>query len=460
VPDGPTAVLARYTVDATLETVPAPVVRKIKELILDHLGCALGGSRTPLARAAAEVGGAAAGPAAIIGTARRASLGTAAFANAMAANALDYDDTGPTGHPGATIIPAALALAEAQGARGDAFVSAVLTGYEVWAHIAGAMQPTWERRVLVYGNGVTQTFGAAAAAARLLGLDFERTCCAFGLAGAFAPLPHDGKMGWEEGRVSWVKDNVSWPAEGGLRAALLAERGFLATREILDGERGLWIMAGSDRCDFDRMTRGIGVEFDVLRMSLKPYPCCRWLHSTLDALGQVMAEHRVEAGEVRRVVVRSMAPLADWFQVRRPATMVDAEFSVPHAVAMTLLGRPRPDWWLETNRTDPAVLDIMDRVTVELDPGAQAAYAAQRNSARIPASVEIETPRGTFRQSRSGARGGPDDPLTRDDIDAKFRELAEGVIGAARAADVVRMVAELEALPAIGELVEALAPAS
>lgn len=456
-PTGPTAALAHYTVEASLDAVTAPVVRKLKELILDHLGCALGGSRTPLAQAAAEAVSAASDGATIAGTPRKTSLGPAAFANAMAANALDYDDTGPTGHPGATIIPAALALAETRKTRGAEFLLAVLTGYEVWAHIRGAIQPSWERRVLVYGNGVTQTFGVAAAAARLLHMNLEQTVNAFGLAGAFAPLPHDGKFGWDEDRLSWVKDNVAWPAEGGLRAALLAERGFPATREILDGERGLWIMAGSDRCDFERMTRGLGEEFELLRISLKPYPCCRWLHSTVDAVRHVMAEHGVEANEVGRVTVRSMAPLVDWFQTRRPASMVDAEFSAPHAVAMTLLRRPRPEWWREANRTDPAVLDLMDRVTVELDPAAQEEYATQRDSARIPASVEITTPRGVFGHARRVCHGGPDDPMTPQEIEDKFRELAEPVIGARPAIEIIRMVGELEALPSVGELTAALA---
>jgi 2-methylcitrate dehydratase PrpD len=129
-PASPTAVLARYTVEASLDRVPAPVVQKVKELILDHLGWALGGSRTPLARAAevayygAAIGGATIGAApskegaTVIGTPLKAAAGPAAFANATAANALDYDDTGPTGHPGATIIPAAL-CDQALGATGD-----------------------------------------------------------------------------------------------------------------------------------------------------------------------------------------------------------------------------------------------------------------------------------------------------------------------------------------------------
>jgi 2-methylcitrate dehydratase PrpD len=172
-----------------------------------------------------------------------------------------------------------------------------------------------------------------------------------------------------------------------------------------------------------------------------------------------MTEHAVEAPDVRRVSVRSMAPLVDWFQTRRPATMVDAQFSAPHAVAMTLLGRPRRDWWLENNRTDPAVLDLLDRVAVELDPAAQEEYATNRDSARIPSSVELETSRGTFRHARRLCHGGPDDPMTSQEIEEKFREMADPVIGARSAADVVRIVEELEALPRIGELAAVLGTA-
>lgn len=154
-----------------------------------------------------------------------------------------------------------------------------------------------------------------------------------------------------------------------------------------------------------------------------------------------------------------MAPLVDWFQIHRPATMVDAEFSVPHAVAMTLLGRPRPDWWLEANRTDPDVLALMDRVTVELDEAAQAEYAQHRNSARIPATVIVETARGTFERSRELCHGGPDDPMTWREIEGKFRELADPVIGGRRAAAVLQMVTELEAVGSLDELTGALAGA-
>jgi 2-methylcitrate dehydratase PrpD len=457
--DSPTLALTRFAAGLSLDKVPAHVVRMVKRLILDHPGCALGGSRTPLARAATDVATAdGTGPAVVVGTARRAAPGAAAFANAMAANALDYDDTGATGHPGSTVIPAALGLAEAQGRPGREFLTAVLAGYEVWIRIGAGVQPSWARRVEVYGSGTTQTFGAVAAAGRLLGLAPDEMLSAFGLAGAFAPLPHEAKFGWDEDRLSWVKDNVAWPAEAAVRAARLAARGFRATHTILDGERGLVRMMGSDRYEPDRMVRDLGTEWEVGGVSLKPYPCCRWIHSTLDALRDVIAQHGVRPKDVRGVAVRSIEAFPNWFHGRRPPTMVDAQFSVPHAVAMVVLERPRAEWWQASSRTDPAVLDMMDRVALEVDPAAQAAWTTIRHSARIPVTVAVETAAATIEHARRHARGGSDEPLTDDEAERKYRELAEPVLGAPGAARVRELVDRLETLDRMTRLTAVLVP--
>src|SRR5438552_16843453 len=139
--ENPTATLTGYALALSLDDAPPAVIQQMKWLILDHVGCALGGSLTPLGLAASAVACADGGSAAtVVGTRQRAGPGPAAFANAMAANALDYDDTGATGHPGATVIPAALALGEVRDRSGADDLAAVLAGYEVWSRIAGAIQ--------------------------------------------------------------------------------------------------------------------------------------------------------------------------------------------------------------------------------------------------------------------------------------------------------------------------------
>src|SRR5262249_12064255 len=158
---------------------------------------------------------------------------------------------------------------------GADFLAAALAGYEVWIRIGAGTQPSWARRVEGYGSGTTQTFGAVVAAGRLLGLRARQMLSGVGPPGGFARRPHGAEFGWDEGQLSWVKDNVAWPAEAGVRAAQLAARGFPATHTILDGDRGHARMMGSDRNDPDRMVRELGTAWDVLALSLKPYPCCR-----------------------------------------------------------------------------------------------------------------------------------------------------------------------------------------
>jgi 2-methylcitrate dehydratase PrpD len=138
--------------------------------------------------------------------------------------------------------------------------------------------------------------------------------------------------------------------------------------------------------------------------------------------------------------------------------MVDAEFSVPHAVAMTILDRPRPDWCQAVNRTDPAVLALMDKVELETDPAAQTTWVTLRHSARIPATVTIEAPRGRLEHTRRHARGGPDDPMTDEQIAQKYRELAEPVVGSTGTARIRERIGELETLDTVARLTAALAP--
>jgi 2-methylcitrate dehydratase PrpD len=161
---------------------------------------------------------------------------------------------------------------------------------------------------------------------------------------------------------------------------------------------------------------------------------------------------------VQRVTVRSIEAFRLWFHGRRPRTMVDAEFSVPHAVAMVLLDRPRAEWWQAANRSDPPALDLMDRVDLETDPAAQETWVTVRHSARIPASVAIETGLGRLEQARQHARGGPAEPLTDLEVKRKYRELAEPVLGAPGAARVLESVEALEALDSVASLTALLAP--
>jgi 2-methylcitrate dehydratase PrpD len=125
---------------------------------------------------------------------------------------------------------------------------------------------------------------------------------------------------------------------------------------------------------------------------------------------------------------------------------------------MVVLDRPRAEWWQASNRTDPAVMALMDRVALESDPAAQAAWATLRHSARISATVVVETAAGTIEHTRQHARGGPDEPLPDDEAARKYRELAEPVLGAPGADQVRTLVDALETLDTVTRLTAALTP--
>ena len=307
----------------------------------------------------------------IVGGGARVPTIQAAFANGTTGNALDYDDTLlGIGHPGASVIPAALALGEWKHASGKDVLNAILVGYDVGDRIGLAIQPRYERLQNVWGVGTWQTLGAAVAAAKVLGMDLKKTLNTYGVAGATAPLPNTQKWGWDpsERPIHWVKEPTGWPCWTGTTAAVLADNGFIGNRYILDGKNGFWIMAGSDQCDYEQMTRGLGSVFEVVdNIAIKPYSSCRWQHAALDCVKELKQEHNLEPESVESVAVHSFAWVKT-HEVYNPSDMVDAQFSIPYTVAMVLMGEhPGPAWYTPENMQSD-IARIMRKVKVETDP--------------------------------------------------------------------------------------------
>jgi 2-methylcitrate dehydratase PrpD len=229
---------------------------------------------------------------------------------------LDFSDN----HPGSTLIPAALAVGEHLVASGPSLIEAMVAAYEISIRIGTAIQPSRERMKEVWFVRTWQTFGAVAAAGKLLSLDSVEMANAFGIAGVTSPLPCGN---------SWGLRPQHWVLQGG---------SFKGNRSVLDGEHGFWRIAGSDRCDFDVMTRDLGKDYLLPMMSFKPYPSCRWTHSTLDAVKEIVEERKLVGGQIEQVVVKSFPQHTTHLIDYEPATLVDAEFSTPYTVAMILAG--------------------------------------------------------------------------------------------------------------------------
>lgn len=433
--------LAEFVAGLEFEALPPEVLERARWVLADTVGCMLGGAATALGAAVVDVLAPLAGrdEATIVGTPHRADCVTAAFANAVLADALDYEDT-LIGHPSAAAVPAALAVGEYAGASGREVLTAIVAGYEVGVRVARAIAATPERARQVAVTYAWHGFCAAAAAGRGLGLGLEPLLDAFGYVGASSPLPV-----WltKWGRpVHWLKQNFGEQTRAGVLAALMARGGVPAPRLMLDSDLGFWRMVGSDRYRPDELTRDLGERWAILDTTFKPYPACRFIHTALDAIRALREEHELDPRAVDRVVVRSFGEMVDWFGDRRPQTMVDAEFSVPYVAALALLGRePGVGWYDSAALRDPEVLALADRVDLERDEECEALFWSER---RYAAVVEVTTREGRrLRARRDWARGGREVPLSDDEMSRKFLDLARPGLPAGRAE---RLLADLRAI--------------
>ena len=449
--------LGREAVGIRDGSLPPDVVARALDLLRDHLGVALGGageeSSVVLRRGLAALG--LQGGATVLGTAERLPAPHAALANGAAAHALEMDDTHQGGslHLGATVFPAALAAAELVGASGERVLRAAVAGYDVAARLAMALGPAAHYRRGFHLTATCGAFGAAAAAGAVLGLDAAVIAAALGIAGSQAA----GSMEFlADG--SWTKRfQTGWAACAGLHAAALAQAGFSGPATILEGRFG-FLHAYSDGATTAPLAAHEG--YELMRTSVKPHACCRYMQGPIDAVLALRAAHRIEPDQVERVEV---GMLAAGFPIvcepaeakRRPASVVEAQFSLPFGVAVALArGAASPAEFAPACLRDPTVGGLMERVVGVRDPALDAAFPrawpcwvriALRG--RPPLEAHIEHP-----------RGDPESFLTPAELERKFRTLASRALPAAALARLEAALGDFPRARSVAPLLAAAVP--
>lgn len=444
--EGSSASLADWVVDVDLSHVPDDVIEHAKLCILDGIGCIVAGTAARPSRILLETlshhGGE--GGIAIPATGRR--LGTLAAAHFMAqsANALDFDDSfrsGAPSHPGATIIPPALALGQAVSCSGLELLRSVIIGYEVSLRVGRAIQPTPERKTEVYGFSTWQVFGAAAAAASLLDLSRPAIVDAFGIAAVHAPVPSLRKLGTEDPRpYPWTKNTYGCASEAGVLAALLAADGYVGSRTIFDGDHGFWIMSGSDRYRPDLLTEELGRKWLIRDVGFKHYGCCRWTHTMLDALRECGTG--LDPKDIQRIEAAGFRELSR-LGGDAPSSIIDAQFNAQHLAALELLGKSPGGGLTEEDLTDPEICGLREKVVLLHDPAADEVYYA---AGALPVRVTVRMTDGS---TRSAARHEPSGSVaaggnSAEAIEDKFLRLTSDIIGDERARATLSVLRDLE----------------
>ena len=426
--------LAESLSDLGYDALPLPVVERARECVLDSIGCMLAGSRIAEIRTPVDLvlHLAQSTGAAVPGLSGRYPAPFAAYAAAQFANGIDADDTVlGVGHPGAAVIGAALALAQTERSSSDDLFLAVATGYEVAIRIGRSITPSPARAEQVRGHSWA-VFGAAAAAAKLLRLDTARIATALGLAAQHALVPFVGK--WYERPITGLKNNYGWAAAGGVLAALYAAHGVPGTPRVLDGDSGFWAMAGSDRWRPELVIDRAETSFAILDVEFKPYACCRYLHTVLDALDSIRAQFgdAIHPDSIRTITVRS-GRMIERFADYEPRSILDAQFSLPYVVSLHVSGCSLLNSSFVPGRFD----HLMRRVQIEVDPEMDR-HATLRH---LPARVEVGLKTGTRLVAESATPpGGPDRPLDAAFLRAKFLALAVPVVGEQRAQHLVSVL--------------------
>ncbi len=443
-----TRTLANFVAGFSPNVLPAAVRERTIEVILDGTGALLAASNPDYStgQLIAEFVQSQGGPkeATVVGHDFKTGTVDAALANATMGYACDVEPHHPEGilHSISVTVPTALALSEKIGATGAEFVAAVALGCEVAYRVSMALGPREQYDLGFHPSAICGTFGAAATASRLLGLEIDAVVRALGLAAGQA----SGLMAWEsDGSENSRPFQMGVAARGGITAALLAKSGFGAPDAVFD--HGHTVFRAFSRAPRpELLTKDLGLRFDgVMELALKPYSCCAFLHPGLDALIGLVRAEDIEAKDVERLVIhfaKSGAHCIDG----NPLKSHSAQYALALAVKTHDVGVA--DLFFDRRDTDPEIAELSRRIEFVQDEAELEALFPDFYATRI----ELETrPGARFERRGDVARGYPETPMSRAEIEDKFRALAGSVASDRRVAAIEASVAGLWEAPEVAD---------
>jgi len=422
---------------------PQAAVRSSRRLLLDYVGVAVGGADHEAAPIALEVARALGGEpqATILVHGDRTSVANAALVNGISSHVLDYDDTHiPTIlHPTGPIASAGLAIAEWRGLSGAELLRAHVVALEVSTRVSLALYPQhydagWHM------SGTTGTIGAGIAAALLCGADGPQLVHALGIAATQA-AGHREQFGTMSKSL-----HVGKAAANGVLAGLLATRGYTAAPDPIEGRRGMFtVMSG--RGDADALSAGLGSDWEIDRVGIKPYACGVVAHPPIDAARRLRTEHGLDPAEIEEVELRVHPLVLELTGKPEPRTGLEGKFSVAFCAAVALLeGAAGPREFTDETVRRPDVVALRDRIrpraVAEIHHSQAEATARLRDGREV--SVRIDAATGT-----------PENPIGDHELRRKFLDLVEPVLGAERGRELIGHAERIDAMASLGPLTAA-----
>ena len=435
-----TRTIADWTVHSRLADIPPAVRAEAVRSIVNWIGVTIGGSQESAVRVAAEALSPYSGPgkSSLFGRSEKLDPLNAALINGISSHVLDYDDThlATIIHPAGPIAASLFALSEVHPMTGAEFLHAFILGAEVECRLGNAIYQSH------YGmgwhiSGTCGVFGAAAACGKILGLDTQKMAWALGIA---ATQSAGLKIMFGTMCKSF---NMGQAAENGLRAALLAQKGFTSSEQSLEGKDG-YVNAASRQHDYDQLTRGLGYHYEISLNTYKPFACGIVLHPAIDGVLQLRKEHDLRTSDIQSIDVRANPLILQLTGKAEPSTGLEGKFSVYHALAVAVVrGYAGTQEFSDEAVRDPQVVALRQRVKVTTD-------ASVRSD---EAFVKIVMTDGrSFEKNVQHAVGSRENPLSNHDLEFKFRKLAEGILPNPQMEGVLSMAWNIETLHDAGDI--------
>jgi len=458
-PDGPTGRLASWVADLTLDKIPATVRERAKHLVLDGLGCGLVGAQLPWSRTAADavIGFEGNGDSPLIGWERTTSTPAAALLNGTFIQGFELDDFHPLAplHSTSLILPALLAAAQLEPfIDGATFLRAAIAGFEVGPRVGLALHGAEMLSRGWHSGSVFGTLAAAAAAGNLLGLDAATLEHAFGLAATQSA----GLMAAQFGAMS-KRMHHGMASRNGLYAVLLARGGYTGIERVFEQPYGGFLSTFGEGHDPDsaQIYHELGERWETERIVIKPYAAMGGLHAALDVLFELTASSPVGADEVERIDVEVSHAVYHhgWWPLQRPLTPTSAQMNIAYVLAVAVLDRAALARQFSPDRIDrDDVWELIPRITAHHNEE----FDVLGPLGRGQTNLHIQLTDGTTLEGSRFAGRSVLEPLTNDEIVAKYRQLTGGVIDAGRQRDLEHLALSLDTTRDVRGLLSLLSP--
>ena len=451
---GVTTALVDYAHSLKYEDIPPEVLERTKQMLLDFLGVAYGGlavgeSSAPIIDGVLDLAAGAQGRSSVVGRAEKLPAHYAALLNATFAHSMDFDDTHREAviHIGTPLFATLLALADEHEVSGQDFLTAAVAGYDLTGKVGKAHGGAVHARGF-HPTATTGIFGCAAAGGRLLGYSGGQIANALGL-----------NVSQSAGSTQFL-ENGSWnkrfhtglTAHNAILSLVMARHGYLGATSPIEGGHGYFALYSNGADGAERSLDGLGSDFEVMNTAVKPYPCCRYSHATIDAVSDIVRAESLVSSDIEGIDIAmgetGFGLVADPADTKRvPSNVVEGQFSVYFAAAATA-SRGAYAWADYDRLADPEVVRIMQGSSVRLVDGV---------GAGMETSVAVRTSGGrVIERSVSYPKGEPENPMSWEEMQAKFTEWSAPVIGEERARKVIEQVSSLESLSSMRDLTAGL----